>query len=172
MAHPEQTTHMDKATFLATLRRERAAWDALLAEVSALGEARMTEPGVNGEWSVKDIIAHVTWYEREMVGLLRTHALDGSSLWELAHDQRNTALFEQLRDQPLTNVQSDARQTFADLVALAEGLADADLHDASRYRNMPPDWIPWEVLAGNSYAHYPDHTPTIRAWLDDQQRAT
>lgn len=103
-----------------------------------------------------------------MVDLLRAHALDGSPLWELPNDQRNAALFKELRSQPLAGVQSDAYQTFADLVALVEGLAEEDLHDASRYRNMPPDWIPWEVLAGNSYIHYPDHAPTIRAWLDGQ----
>lgn len=168
MAHSEQTAHMDKATFLATLRRERAAWDALLAVASALGAARLTEPGINGSWSFKDIVAHVTWYEREMVMLLRTHALIGSPLWELPHDQRNTAIFEQLRDQPLDAVLAGAHQIFAELLTLVEGLAEEDLHDASRYRDMPPDWIPWEVLAGNTYTHYPEHTPAIRAWLGQQ----
>lgn len=171
MAQSEQTPHMDKATFVATLRRERAAWEALLAEAEAWSETQMTQPGINGEWSIKDIIAHVTWYEREMVGLLQAHALAGSHLWELPHDQRNDALFEELRGKPLAGVQVEARQTFAELLALVEGLAEEDLRDASRYRDMPPDWIPWELLADNSYTHYPQHAPAIRAWLD-QQRAT
>ncbi len=171
MEPSEQTPHRDKTTFLAALRRERAAWEALLAEVGALGEARMTQPGVIGEWSIKDIIAHITWYEREMVGLLRMHALAGSPLWQLPHGQRNTALFEELRGKPLADVLADARQAFAELLALVEGLAEDDLHDAARYHDMPPDWIPWEVLAGNSYTHYPQHAPLIRAWLD-QQRAS
>jgi hypothetical protein len=59
---------MDKAAFLATLRAKHAEWEALLAEV---GEARMVQPGVAGEWSVKDIVAHVTWGEREMAGMER-----------------------------------------------------------------------------------------------------
>lgn len=168
MAQPEQTTHMDKATFLATLRRERTAWDALLAEVGVLGEAQMTQPGVNGEWSAKDVVAHVAWYEREMVGLLRTHALAGANLWELSHDQRNATLFEELHDQPLANVQAEARQTFAELATLVEGLAEEDLHNASRYGGMPLDWSPWEVLADNTYTHYLQHTAAIRAWLDQR----
>jgi uncharacterized protein (TIGR03083 family) len=166
MTQPEQqTTHMDKATFLATLRRERTAWDALLAEV---GETRMAQPGVSDEWSVKDIVAHVTWYEREMVGVLRTRALAGSDLWELSPDQRNVALFEELRDRPVAGVLTEARQTFAELVALVEGLAEEDLHDPTRYRGMPPDWIPWELLAANCFAHYPVHGKTIRVWLEQQ----
>ena len=62
---------MDKATFLATLVDERAAWEALLAELIQLGDAALTQPLAPGEWSVKDIVAHVAWFEREMVGVLR-----------------------------------------------------------------------------------------------------
>ena len=50
-----------KAELVDAMRAKRAAWEALLDEV---GEARMIEPGVDGEWSVKDVIAHVTVYER------------------------------------------------------------------------------------------------------------
>ena len=81
----------NKSQLLATMRRERAQWNALLAEV---GEAQMTEPGVAGAWSVKDIIAHITWYERESFGILQARALVGSELWELSVDQRNAAIFE------------------------------------------------------------------------------
>jgi len=52
---------MTKTTLLETLRSKQAEWQALLAEVPA---DHMTEPGVAGEWSVKDIIAHLTYYER------------------------------------------------------------------------------------------------------------
>ena len=52
---------MTKAEFLDRLRSGRAEWDALIAQID---EAQMTEPGVVGDWSVKDIIAHVTWSER------------------------------------------------------------------------------------------------------------
>jgi len=63
---------MNKSEWLGTLQTERAQWDALVAEV---GQARMTQPGAAGEWSVKDVIAHVTWFEREMVGVLRAHGV-------------------------------------------------------------------------------------------------
>ena len=33
--------------------------------IELVGEAKLTEPGVTGEWSVKDILAHMTaWEER------------------------------------------------------------------------------------------------------------
>lgn len=51
----------NKSELIELTRRTRAEWDALLAEV---GEARMDEPGVEGVWAVRDIIAHLTAYER------------------------------------------------------------------------------------------------------------
>ena len=50
-----------KAELLATMRRVRAEWNALMA---AVGEARMGEPDVVGTWSVRDAIAHLSAYER------------------------------------------------------------------------------------------------------------
>jgi len=60
---------MDKIRFLDTLLTERTEWDRVLSQID---EARMTAPGVAGEWSAKDVVAHVTWFEREMVGVLAT----------------------------------------------------------------------------------------------------
>ena len=69
---------MDKTTFLNILKREHGRWESLLAQVD---ESRMTQPGVSGYMSVKDIIAHVSWHEQEMIGLIQGRALAGSEWW-------------------------------------------------------------------------------------------
>src|SRR3972149_1809130 len=112
---------MNKSEFLTALIAERAEWDSLLAQID---EARMTEPGVVGEWSVKDMIAHITWFEREMVGVLRARALVGSDLWNLPHDERNAAIFERNRHRPLSDVLAEAQQVFPQLVELVQSLDD------------------------------------------------
>ena len=154
---------MNKSEWLDTLQTERAQWEALLAQV---GEARMTQPGAAGEWSVKDVIAHVTWFEREMVGVLRARALVGSDLWNLSRDERNAAIYEQNRDRGLGDVLAESRAVFDQLLAGMQSLAEEDLHDPLRFAEMPADWAPWQVIAGNSYEHYRQHTPGIRDWMD------
>lgn len=47
---------MDSATFIDTLVETRAQWDALIGQID---ERWMLEPGVEGQWSVKDILAHI-----------------------------------------------------------------------------------------------------------------
>ena len=75
--------YISRSDFLDEVHRARAEYDAIRARIP---EDRMTEPGVIGNWSVKDVIAHVMWSEREMVGVLkqrwrcctfRWHKLDG-----------------------------------------------------------------------------------------------
>ena len=143
---------MDKATFIETL----------LAEV---GEARMLQPGAAGEWSVKDVIAHVMWGEREMVGVMQAHALVGSNLWDLPEDERNAAVFTEQRDCPLQEVLTEEQQVYAQFLEAVQALSDEDFSDPHRFREMPEQWLPWQILAGCSFAHYRQHTPSIRAWL-------
>lgn len=154
---------MTKAALLGAIRGARAEWDATLAEV---GEGRMTEPGLAGGWSVKDVIAHITWSEREMVGMLGMHALvDAEGLWAMDQDARNAAVYESNRARPLAEVLAKARDTYAELLDAVAALDEEDVNDPHRYKDMPVDWRPWDLVAGGSYRHYRDHIEPIRAWL-------
>ncbi len=157
---------MDKAEFLDTLRRERAAWDALLAQVPA---DRMTQAGAVGHWSIKDLIAHVTWYENEMVDVLKTRTFKGSPWWELDNTERNAHIFEQVRDLPLDKVLADAKTTYEQLVTELEKLPEESLHDPTHFSDMPLEWKPWEVIASNCYEHYPQHTDDVKNWIQKKE---
>jgi uncharacterized protein (TIGR03083 family) len=153
---------MSATAFVDRIRRARREWDALLAQVD---EGRMAQAGACGEWSIKDVVAHITWHEREMIKLLETRTLAGSELWELPLDERNEAIFEENQRRALEEVREEARGVFDVLLRQAETLADEELHDASRFSGMPPDWQPWQVIAENTYEHYEDHSSQVRAWL-------
>jgi len=156
---------MDKATFIKSLRTGRAEWEALLAQV---GKERMLEPGAAGDWSVKDIIAHIMWSEREMIGVCKQHALVGSELWSLPEDERNAVTAAQQRDRHLEEVLHEEEQVYAQLLEAVQALSDEDFNDFHRFRYMPEEWVPWQIIAGCSFRHYSDHMPSIRAWLQQQ----
>ncbi len=156
---------MEKSTFLEKLQTTRAEWEALLNEV---GEERMLQPGATGEWSVKDVIAHIMWSEREMIGVCQARALVGSDLWQMTDDERNPIMVSWYRDTSLQDVLNEERQVYVNLVSEIQKLSDDDLNDPQRFRDMPAAWIPWQVIAGCSFKHYQDHMPAIRAWLETQ----
>lgn len=124
----------------------------------------MTFPAIDG-WSVKDIIAHVVWHEREVVGVLTAKALVGSDLWDLPLAKRNAAIFEQTRDRPLNEVLAEARVIYAQFLEGLQTLTDEDLNDSGRFADMPTEWQPWKLIAENSYEHYHDHRHDIQSWL-------
>lgn len=159
---------MTKRRFLELLLTERERWDALLTEV---GAARMTERALPGGWTVKDVIVHVTWSEREMVGVMRERALVGSDLWNLTQDECNRIVYEENRERPLADVLAEARAVYRDFLDGVKHLDDDELTDPGRYLGMPPDWTPWRILAGCCYEHYAAHHKAIRAWLDGPARA-
>jgi uncharacterized damage-inducible protein DinB len=157
---------MDKATFISTLKEAREEWGALLAQID---EARMKQPGATGNWSVKDVIAHVAWSELEMIPLLRTHSLaDASELWNLSEDERNEAVYQQNRDRELHDIIGEEGKAYADMLAAIEGLSDDDLNDPQRFKDMPQNWVPWQIIAGCSFRHYRDHAAQIREWLSHE----
>ena len=76
------------------------AWDAFQSAISHCDWSKLELPGVEGTWSVKDILAHVTWFEREMVGMLKSRTLAGSKLWELSQDERNRLFMNRIVQHP------------------------------------------------------------------------
>jgi hypothetical protein len=154
-------TQIDKATLLNRVRSERSRLDALLASFT---DEQMLQPLASGDWSAKDHLAHITWHEREMVNMLRARSLEegvGSHLWGLPLQERNQAIYESNRDRSLADVLAQSRQVYAELSRLLEGLSEEDLTDPSRYKDMPGDWTPWEIIAENTYEHYHDHAEDI-----------
>ena len=153
---------MDTDTLLKTLTETRATWEALLAR---LDEEQMQRPGAAGKWSVKDIIAHVAWCESEVAPILRTHIFAGSDLWNLSDDESNEITYQQNKDRTLDDIVHEERQAYTALLEAAQTLSDEDLNDPHRFKNMPEEWKPWQLIAGNSFKHYEDHMPSIHEWL-------
>ncbi len=145
---------MEKVDFLKLLQAARQAWEKFLAQITA---EKMELADVPGAWTVKDIIAHVTWYDREMVDFLRSRTLAGSDWWNLPLDERNRLIYEQNHDRPLAEILAQNRQVYENLWHLAQQLDDKDLNDPARFKDMPLDWLPWEMIASNTFEHYLEH---------------
>ncbi len=165
-----------KERLLADLRAERVRWEALLAEV---GVERLTTPGVADDWSVKDILGHVTAYLRPwgarlgaaatgvrptMRDLYDTDTLpEGASTWTV--DEQNAAIHTQYAPLPPAVVLAKWREAADLLEERIAMLTDDDLSAPGRF--------PWtdgrplaEAMAGDTIRHPQEHAADVRAWLD------
>jgi uncharacterized protein (TIGR03083 family) len=162
---------MDRVTkdgLLETVRGDRARFDAIVAGVS---RDRLTEPILPGGWSVKDVLAHIAWGDREAIGVIRSRALVGSELWEIDQDARNEAVVRESRALSLDEVLDDYRGSFAEYVAALGQLSDEDLNEPDRIRGLTdqiPGWLPWRVLYDPG--HYDEHGRTIESALGRREQ--
>lgn len=158
-------TPMTKARLLELMDDGRARWTALLAEV---GAARMTTPGVDGAWTVKDTIAHcttwATWIVRRLEEIARNEPYVRDEVEQLEIDARNARYFAQNRDLALAQVLADDPRVADQLRALVAATPDADLLEVGHIPWLGESPL-WQVVAANAYEHYDEHISLIRAWM-------
>ena len=135
----------------------KTAWTRLDAAVEKVDREEMLSGGFCGHWSVKDVLAHISWYENQMIQLLKTRILVDSDLWRMATDDRNDRICAMFAGDDLGRVLERFAQTHKVLAGLVEDLDHADLNDPAGFQGMPEEWRPWQVLAENTYMHYDHH---------------
>jgi hypothetical protein len=160
-----QDKPMTGARLADILRAERIRWNALLDQV---GLDRMDIPGVEGEWSVKQLVAHLTWYEQAVVEgaqqALNTGTFSRRRPADIGLDEMNAQIAQESHARPASDVLAEADEVFEQLLALIAACSDAILNDP-QLLGLPDDMPPWMRIANNSYAHYREHEPALRAWL-------
>ena len=137
----------------------RGNWDYVINLVPE--EKREWKPSPDG-WSLRDIIAHVAWHDDQMIELCETRDLVGSPWWDLPTDKRNDKIYEQYKDLPIDEVLAFAENAYSRMMTALRTLSDEDMNNAKRFTDMPEDWIPWRMLANNTYEHYLRHVGQVR----------
>ena len=145
---------MTKTEFLLNLQNGRRQWHQIWRGIDLFGTSSPRKPG---ELSLRDILYHVAWYEREMVETMKHRALVASPWWNLPQEERNKLIWTEGKTVSLLQAWRFEEQAFTDLLAQLQTLKDEELEDARFFKEMPSDWKPWEVIASNTYEHYIEH---------------
>jgi len=156
------TERMDRSTLLLRMQEAHAELEAVLAAVEP---ARLTEPGVTGDWSVRDLLTHLTFWEQRTLGRLGLSAAEQPApLDENEMHRLNAESVVAGRGRTPAEALAVHRQSHAELLASVSALGDDELNDTARFgRAGHPVW---KYIAGDSYEHYEEHAAEIRAWLD------
>jgi hypothetical protein len=146
-------------TRLQLLRRLDRAWQALLASYAGLSDAEMLEPGLTGAWSVRDIVAHVTWWEEEALKHLPV-ILAGSRPPRYSDtyggiDAFNEQMTEQVKGLSLSEVLQGRDETHRRLVEFLQAVPEEHFLRETRFRRR---------LRLDTYSHYRQHAEAIRQW--------
>ena len=149
---------MTKTDFLNALKNGRQLWFEKWKGIDLFGTSR---PRVPGQLSLRDILYHIAWYEKEMVEMLQLRSLVGSPWWTLPVNERNANILAEGQSVNLLQAWRQEQQVYTELIALLQMVRDEELNEARFFQEMPADWKPWQVIASNSYEHYAEHFPDI-----------
>ncbi len=152
-------TDIDKATLLERIKNDRARLDAL---ITPLDERRLTEAALDDGWSVKDVLAHISAWERLCLGWIRDDTrLEGPFTVDTLN-KLNARIYEENRALSLSDILDASKRSFAEIAEMVEQISPDRLAAA-------PAWAPGrplsEIVGSNTDEHYREHIDQIEAWL-------
>lgn len=156
---------MNKAALIEALEAERQRCEELLEELS---DDTLVQPGVIDDWSIKDLLAHITMWEAELVKLLwqakqdrrpTTVHFQSSSV-----DERNAKWHQQNKERPLEAVLNDYEGVRRQTIRRVKDLSEIDLTDPKRFPWLDDQPL-WRWIAVDSYEHEAEHREQIQTWL-------
>jgi hypothetical protein len=131
----------------------------LIESYAGLSDSQLTEPGVVGDWSAKDVLAHVTTWEEEALKYLplinQGRRPPRYSTQYGGIDAFNAQMTEQKRGLTLAEVLRQLDETHRRLVEYVQNAADEQFMEETRFRHR---------LRMDTYSHYPIHARAIQEW--------
>jgi hypothetical protein len=161
--HPSTKTEL-----LCLIKNE---WENLESLMAGLSEVQLMEPGVEVDWSIKDILAHISAWELMAQDTIHA-AITGEPIklsipeGENWVDILNADVYETNKDVPLRDVQSEYYESHRSFLDLIDSMEDDYLP-----QKLPFEWagdLTYQVLiSSNTHIHYAEHAESIRKWSEN-----
>jgi hypothetical protein len=143
------------------LKKLYKAWTLFNESYAGLSDSQLTQPGVMGTWSLKDILAHVTTWEEEALKYLPLIAQgDKPPRYSTMYggiDAFNARMMEQKQGLSLSEVVRQQDETHRRLIDYVQGVPEEQFARETRFRRR---------LRFDTYRHYAEHTRVIQEWRE------
>jgi uncharacterized damage-inducible protein DinB len=144
------------------LDQVRTAHGQLEQALAALSPEQVEAEGAVGGWSAKATLGHVTWWEQVPLHALRGEPAENllpNEEWNT--DKANAVLLARNQARPLDDVLAAFHSSYTELLQELEAMPAARLDDESPYGGSLLD-----LIVGNTWAHYNEHTNLLAAAFD------
>jgi hypothetical protein len=153
-----------KAQLLKDIRTERRKLEKAL---QGIADSDMVKAPAAGEWSGKDILAHVAYWEQFFLQRYRTGLRGEKQVmpeWSQPGviDTINKEVYERNLNRKLSDVKKEFQASYEVILKVVKEIPEEDMFAASKY-----DWTGKNTLAdyitGNTSGHYAEHLAMIGA---------
>ena len=155
---------MTKDEILDALEDER---EKLMEAIDGLSDEALQEVGAVGEWSVKDVLVHISMWEAEMDRIL-WQAAQGQKpttmhFRQISVDETNAAWQKLGAERSWEQVMDDFWAVRKQTIKRLEAFSDEDLNNLQRYPWQSGKPL-WEWVENDSYGHENEHRLQIEEW--------
>jgi hypothetical protein len=152
---------MNKHELREKIISSRKELDSALARIN---ERQMQLIILHGEWSVKDLLGHIGFWENRaanLYGILKAGEIP-EPVQEL--DTINAEAISEMQKYSLEEAHSYEMSAYQKIMAVLDNATGDELFN--------PDHFAWtggqpfeEIISNNTWGHYDEHMPEITAWL-------
>lgn len=153
---------MKKAELLEALENSR---EDFLELIEGMDEEAMLFKSSPDGWSVKDILAHLTRWEAELVKLLwqLRQGIQPTTLHfsALQVDEINAQWLQEDQNRPLDRILDDFHGVRNQTIRRVESFSEIQLQDKEKYPWLKGEAL-WEFIAKDSFEHEIEHMTQVR----------
>src|SRR5262245_17319751 len=123
---------MDAAELVALIGKTSTELELLVAQLTV---AQMNQPGAVGVWSVKDVLAHITFWERHALSIVKAAQRGETPQLDVEDEteSRNASVVAQYYLTPIGAVLAGWTAARDDLLEQIAGLSAAELNDPDHF---------------------------------------
>ncbi len=154
------------------LTRIQVEHDHLVAILAGLAPQEMVEPGVMRQWSVKDILAHLTAWEQHFLAWVAAGLRGETPQPPLARaemDAFNQQVYLANRDRPLEEVLAGFHSSYRQTLETVQAIPAGDWFTPRRFA-WTGRYRLYAFITGNTYHHYTWAQTQLHAWLAKKRK--
>ena len=163
------TTERGPAQVEAMLAELQAARGEFMAAVADVEPELLTAPGLVGQWSARELIAHLGYWAGHAAEALHHAEMDATSAFgedELDVDERNAVVARVAAETDISTVRQREEAAFGALAARLERAEPAWLEEKVSYGDTLE-----RVIRDDGAEHYREHALDLRAWFTGEDEA-
>ncbi len=141
----------------------RKHWDTLIETIIKKG---LVEEKISDKWFFKDVICHITMYDKEILEALKTKSIAESEFWNVSIEERNDMIFNDTQEITLEEILKESRSVFDELVEAIKELSDEELNSDEYIKRKSDKRITWDFIGANNFWHFEDHEDALIQQFD------
>lgn len=159
---PRDIKYITATDFIERFKKDHAEYVKLWAGLS--DDQMLQRPGPQADWSVKDLIAHLTWWQDHMLEWVEMAISGETVVRDETVDEANARVFEEKKDLPLATVMKEWDASYPKVLAVVETMTDEQINDASVV-NIEGHAL-MHFLIGDTFGHYDSHRADLEAYVN------